>query len=134
MGHGVDPLLEEHAALLSQLGAWADAWRRRREHGSAALVILMSATHLGDPLATRIDKRLLLAKAHLEGRIAGLAGRIADAVAVLGGDADTSAISRAVSDAVLRVGHADEDFAGKLAELGPLVETYRRLRNAIDPV
>lgn len=129
-----DPLLDDHAALLAQTTAWTDAWRRRREHTGAALVTLMSAIHLGDPLATRLEKRMLLAKAHLEGRIARLAGSFATAIAELGGDADASAIGRAVSDAVVRVGQADDDFGSKLAELGPVVDAYRRLRAAIDPV
>jgi hypothetical protein len=132
MADPADRWLDEHAALLAQLSAWADAWRRRRDHGGAALVTLMSATHLGDPVATRIEKRLLLAKAHLEGRIAALAGGVAGAIARMGGDADTSAIERSVSDALVRVGAAEDDFGSKLAELAPIVETYRRLRGAID--
>jgi hypothetical protein len=132
MADPADRWLDEHAALLAQLSAWAEAWRRRREHGGAALVTLMSATHLGDPVATRIEKRLLLAKAHLEGRIATLAGGMAGAIARMGGDADTSAIERAVSDALVRVGGAEDDFGSKLAELAPIVEMYRRLRGAID--
>jgi hypothetical protein len=129
-----DHLLDEHAALLAQTTAWTEAWRRRGEQSGAALVTLMSAIHLGDPLATKIEKRLLLAKVHLEGRIARMAGSFATAIAELGGDADASAIGAAVSETIVRVGHADQDFGSKLAELGPLVDTYRRLRAAIDPV
>lgn len=132
MADAPDRWLDEHAALMAQLSAWAEAWRRRRDHGGAALVTLMSAQHLGDPVATRIEKRLHLAKAHLEGRIAALAGGMAGAIARMGGDADTAAIERAVSDAVARVGGAEDDFGSKLAELGPIAETYRRLRGAID--
>jgi hypothetical protein len=63
-----------------------------------------------------------------------MAGSFATAIAELGGDADASAIGAAVSETIVRVGHADQDFGSKLAELGPLVDTYRRLRAAIDPV
>lgn len=126
-----DPLLTEYEALRRQLDAWTEAWRRRREPGGAAMVGLMSTIVLGDPLASRLEKRLLLAKAHLEGRIAHYTGSIASAIAKLGGDADTSTIARAATEAVSRVGHADDDFGSKLAELVPLVECYRRLRSAL---
>lgn len=127
-----DPLLDEHAALMTQIHAWVEAWKRRREPGGgAAMVILMSAQHLGEPVATRLEKRLLLAKAHLEGRVANLGGAIAAAIATLGGDADVSGITRSVTEAIVRVGGLEEDFGSKLAELGPLVECYRRLRAGI---
>lgn len=50
----------------------------RPDHAGAALVTLMSAIHLGDPLATKLEK---LAKAQLERRIARLAGSFATAIA-----------------------------------------------------
>lgn len=126
-----DPLLAHYDVLRRQLDAWTDAWRHRRDHGGAAMVALMSTMVHGDPLASRLEKRLLLAKAHLEGRIAHYTGEVAAAIAKIGGDADTAAIERAATEAVTRIGHADDDFGSKLAELVPLVECYRRLRTAV---
>jgi len=126
-----DPLLDEHAALMIRAVAWTAAWKRRHEHGAAAMVTLMSAQHLGAPVSVQLEKRLLLAKAHIEVRLADLAGRLAGAIAALGGDADTSAVATVVREAVTRVGGADEDFGSKIAELGPLADGYRRLRTAL---
>jgi hypothetical protein len=125
------PLLTQHEALVRALRAWTEAWQHRRDSGSATMVALASTMVNGEPLATRVDKRLLLAKAHLEARIATQAGDVAHAIAQVAGEDDTTAIRRAATEAVTRVGHADEDFASKLAELVPMVDAYRRLRAAI---
>lgn len=126
-----DPLLTQHDALVRALRAWTDAWQHRRDSGSAAMVALASTMVNGEPLSLRLEKRLLLAKSHLEARIATQAGDVAHAIAKLAGQDDTTAIARAATEAVTRVGHADEDFASKLAELVPMIDAYRRLRGAV---
>lgn len=128
-----DPLLGEHERLRAQIDAWKQAWLHRRETTAASTAMLLSSLQHGEPLGDRLEKRLLLARAQLEQRVARLAGDIAAAIATLAGDSDTSAIERSIADAIAQVGRADQDFASKLAELEPLAELYRRLRAAVDP-
>lgn len=133
VGRASDPLLDEHEQLREQIDAWIEAWLRRGEVTSASTATLLSSVQLGVPLAERLEKRLLLARAQLEQRTARLAGAFAAAIAGLGGETATDALERAITDALAQVGRADQDFASKLAELAPLVAMYRRLRAAIDP-
>ena len=128
-----DPLLEEHERLRTQIDAWIEAWLRRKETTAASTSMVLSSVQLGVPLQERLEKKLLLVRAQLEQRVARLAGDLAAAIAGLGGDAETQSLQRAVSDAIAQVGRADQDFASKLAELGPLVAMSRRLKGAIDP-
>jgi hypothetical protein len=128
-----DPLLEEHERLRTQIDAWIEAWLRRKETTAASTSMVLSSVQLGVPLQERLEQKLLLVRAQLEQRAARLAGDLAAAIAGLGGDADTQPLQRAVSDTFAQVGRADQDFASKLAELGPLVAMYRRLKAAIDP-
>lgn len=126
-----DSLLQEFARLSAQLDAWTDAWQQRRAVGGAAVATLFSCLHTGEPLATRLEQRLLLAKARLEGKLADLAGRTAIAIARLAGDADVATTIDAVRQHVTAVGRSDEGFASKRAELEPLVAVYRRLATAL---
>ncbi len=128
-----DPLLQEHEQLRAQIEAWIAAWQRRSETTAASTAMVLSSLQLGSPLSERLEKRLLLARAQLEQRIARQAGEFAAAIAALGGDTETQTLERAIADAMAQVGRADQDFGSKLAELVPLVEMYRRLKAAIDP-
>lgn len=126
-----DPLLQEFARLNAQLDAWSEAWQQRRQVSGAAVATLFSGLHTGEPLATRLEQQLLLAKARLEGKLADLAGRTAIAIARLAGDAEVGSTIDAVRQHITAVGRSDEGFASKRAELDPLVAVYRRLAAAL---
>ncbi|MBX7084285.1 MAG: hypothetical protein K1X88_34080 [Nannocystaceae bacterium] len=126
-----DALLDQYDRLRTRADAWLEAWRGRKDTGSATMTTVLSSVLLGEPVADRIEKRLLLAKAHLEVEHAELGGRLAAAIAALGGHADTAAIEQAVREMIQRVGRVDEGFASKRAELDPLATAYRRLRAAL---
>ncbi|MFO0635806.1 MAG: hypothetical protein U0168_23450 [Nannocystaceae bacterium] len=126
-----DALLDQYDRLRARADAWLEAWRGRKDTSSAAMTTVLSTVLVGEPVADRLERRLLLAKAHLEVEHAELAGRIAAAIARLGGEADTSALEQGVREMVQRVGRVDEGFASKRAELDPLATAYRRLRAGI---
>ena len=111
--------------------SWQERLASDRSMRRISLAMRLSSVLLGEPVADRIEKRLLLAKAHLEVEHAELGGRLAAAIAALGGHADTAAIEQAVREMIQRVGRVDEGFASKRAELDPLATAYRRLRAAL---
>lgn len=127
-----DPLLAEHAEIRAQITAWIEAWSHRRDVASSTTAILFGTIVNDEPLAGRLEQRLLLARAHLERRIAKLAGALGAAIARRLGEDDPSALERRLHDAVAAVGSGDEDFASKLAELEPLVAAHRRIFGALD--
>ncbi len=128
----MDPLVVEHVQIRAHVSAWIEAWSGRRDVASSSTAILFGAVVQGEPLATRLEQRLLLARAHLERRIANLAGALGAAIARRLGEDDPSALERRLHDTVSAVGSGDYDFASKLAELEPLVAAYRRILDALD--
>lgn len=121
----------ELAALEGRCQAWREAWAERERATCAAVGELLSATHVGSPLAERIVERLQEGRREIDNSIARLAAATAGATARLARDADTEAIERRTHETFLRIGRHDEHFDTKLAELRPLVHRYLRLARAL---
>lgn len=120
------------AKLRERVAAWRECWRDRARTTSASTALLMSQTLLGEPVAARLETRLLEGRRAIDNALARCAGEVAAAIAKLCRDApDVAAIERRVHEDFLRQAKTDETFENRLAELAPLVALHRRLAIAL---
>lgn len=126
-----DALLAHHDLLQAKVEAWTTSWRLRGEAPNATVAQLMSRPYLGAPMSTQLETRLLEARREIDNQIARYAGTLAAAIALLCRAGDTDAIERSTQESFLKIGHAEDGFETKMAELMPLVDTYRRLSLAL---
>ena len=129
-----DALLVHHDKLCARVEAWREAWARRGEAPSVAVTMLLSEQWLGHTLAQQIETRLLEARREIDNAIARYAGLVAAAIALLTRAGSTGDIERKTQESFLRVGRNDDGFEAKMVELRALVDLYRRVSLAVQPI
>jgi len=122
---------EAHTRLLERVAAHREAWRDRDKASTATVARVLSATHVGEPLSTRLEKRLLEGRRELDNAIARFGADVAGAIAQAVKVGDASSIERGIHEDLTRVARSDETFENRLHEIAPLVDLYVRLATAL---
>ncbi|MCH9684507.1 MAG: hypothetical protein K0V04_23935 [Deltaproteobacteria bacterium] len=121
----------ELQALEQRCAAWRQAWADRERTPCASVGELLSATHVGEPLAERIVERLKEARFEIDNALCRLAATTAGAIARLTRDADAQPLETRMQQIFSRIGKHEENFDTKLADLRPLVHRYLHLAQAL---
>lgn len=122
---------EPHETLIARVDAYRQAWRERAKAPTATVARLLSMTHHGEPLADRVEKRLLEGRRELDNALAAFGGQVAAAIAGLTKTGGTEAIGRQTQEELLRVARTDETFENRMHEVASLVALHDRLATAL---